>query len=525
MTLTTVKGSVLNRGVNVKDFGAVGDGVTDDTAAIQAAIDAVFVAGGEVFFPSGTYLCTALTAKNRVRLVGEGRTVTIIRRSGSGAPFLSTEGFSSYADDVDRSYVWHSSTTARNAQSYSSGQYVMVAATNTDFNNATWWLSNTTPATLDSHWDAVDPVVGCVAGGMENMTIDGVTPGAGNDVLVGWYGINTHIEACEFKNAGTPLHIEVPGAVYSTVVGENLQGTVRSIEIRDFTVNGFVNNGQSDGTLYDVMCYADDAVTPTGALVHIKQKASGQKWFGGHFWGGDSATVGCIVDAATVSMHGCEFERPIQINNGGFRFLGGQVYRASDAVKTIGPAFEVASSVNSTQISARVNHFDYATKINTSPGYGMLLEITHYSQSSGAALFDPSGSTVPQPSKNTWLYRVTGLGSSDYNIPYLRTLALRPRRQFIAYAASITPVITSGNFIEVGQLTGNITINNVSNAFEGDELQFMFSQDGTASHTITWDTDFVGGPTAGGAAFKRRAVRFVYDGVRWIMSGDTGAWV
>jgi hypothetical protein len=42
--------------VNVKSFGAVGDGVTDDTAEIQAALDACGVAGGGiVFFPSGTY--------------------------------------------------------------------------------------------------------------------------------------------------------------------------------------------------------------------------------------------------------------------------------------------------------------------------------------------------------------------------------------------------------------------------------------------------------------------------------------
>ena len=37
---------------NVRDFGAVGDGKTLDTAAIQKALDA----GGIVHFPAGTYL-------------------------------------------------------------------------------------------------------------------------------------------------------------------------------------------------------------------------------------------------------------------------------------------------------------------------------------------------------------------------------------------------------------------------------------------------------------------------------------
>lgn len=46
--------------VSVKDFGAVGDGVTDDTAAIQAALDYVgSVGGGSVFVPAGDYMTTA----------------------------------------------------------------------------------------------------------------------------------------------------------------------------------------------------------------------------------------------------------------------------------------------------------------------------------------------------------------------------------------------------------------------------------------------------------------------------------
>ena len=44
--------------VDVRALGAVGDGVTDDTAAIQAALDAT-ATGGTCWFPPGTYLVTA----------------------------------------------------------------------------------------------------------------------------------------------------------------------------------------------------------------------------------------------------------------------------------------------------------------------------------------------------------------------------------------------------------------------------------------------------------------------------------
>ena len=53
---TTVQ-SKLRDVVSVKDFGAVGDGVADDTAAIQAAINTGF----NLVFPAGTYLANNLT--------------------------------------------------------------------------------------------------------------------------------------------------------------------------------------------------------------------------------------------------------------------------------------------------------------------------------------------------------------------------------------------------------------------------------------------------------------------------------
>jgi len=65
--------------VSVKDFGAIGDGVKDDTAALKAAINALNP-GGRLLIPAGKYLHNAelrITGKI-VYLVGDGKGVTTL---------------------------------------------------------------------------------------------------------------------------------------------------------------------------------------------------------------------------------------------------------------------------------------------------------------------------------------------------------------------------------------------------------------------------------------------------------------
>ena len=77
-----------DQAANVKTYGAVGDGVTDDTAAFNAALKSVADAGGGVcLVPKGIYIISSsgITASHKpavssdVHFVGEGRRVSVLK--------------------------------------------------------------------------------------------------------------------------------------------------------------------------------------------------------------------------------------------------------------------------------------------------------------------------------------------------------------------------------------------------------------------------------------------------------------
>ena len=212
---------IADAAVNVKDFGAVGDGVTDDTTAIQAGLNS---GNGQIYFPSGNYYIagSTLTVPDNVQIYGDGKNSLIsIDASGRSDPL---------------------------------SDHIFIAGSNTIFRDLT----------IDGdRSDAIQEIRSIFIDNENNVSIDNVTfSNHGVGIWTG-YADNIKITNCDFTSDTSKVHIVTSGTAsgYSSnlFVQNNFFGTTETeaIDINDKTrsviidANSFFNNhtgADADGT-------------------------------------------------------------------------------------------------------------------------------------------------------------------------------------------------------------------------------------------------------------------------------------
>tara|TARA_R110000868_G_scaffold383325_1_gene650256 strand:+ start:29 stop:1543 length:1515 start_codon:yes stop_codon:yes gene_type:complete len=122
---TTIQAK-LRQTVSVKDFGAVGDGTTNDTAALQDAINAS--TGGVLYFPAGVYLCSTLSLVANLTIIGAGQNNTIIRSNGTnvGSFIVGISTSNVTVQDLQIDFADISSVSATSAFGFLNSNFVAI---------------------------------------------------------------------------------------------------------------------------------------------------------------------------------------------------------------------------------------------------------------------------------------------------------------------------------------------------------------------------------------------------------------
>jgi Pectate lyase superfamily protein len=225
--------------VNVKSNGAVGDGVTDDTAAIQAVLTGLEPTGGCVYLPTSVYLVSALVYNSEKPLYIKGDGCDLVHNTGGSVLLGSTAAAGTHILEIDKASVILEDFAILGKE----------AASGPDVDYAAILLNDTYIAQLNRMFVADDPATGAnvntavkTTGGVKNFLADACTLYAATQGYWMNGGIQSKLSGC---NCGT-----VRGTGGAGVQMDGGAGTLRLTNVQTDQGNyGFLmSNANGGGT-------------------------------------------------------------------------------------------------------------------------------------------------------------------------------------------------------------------------------------------------------------------------------------